>query len=51
MVRVFEAAQIGDVMIYGIDPGGLVAGPGTTIAESSALASGAAGGLSRVMSF
>ncbi len=46
MRRVFNAAQRGNVMIYGIDPGGLASGPGTQIAESSAFGSGAVTGLS-----
>lgn len=44
MVRVFEAAQRGNVMVYGIDPGGLASGPGTGIADSP-FRSGAVGGL------
>ena len=44
MRRVFDAAQTGNVMIYGLDPGGLGVSPATR-AESSTFNSGAAGGL------
>ncbi len=44
MRRVFDVAQAGNVMIYGLDPGGLEVGPGTR-AENSTSGSGAAGGL------
>jgi VWFA-related protein len=43
MRRVFDAAQTGNVMIYGLDPGGLGVSPATR-AESSTFKSGAAGG-------
>ncbi len=45
MRRVFDAAQAGNVMIYGLDPGGLGSGPGTGVADSSVFRSAAAGGL------